>query len=252
MPVRKLNYTDRIRIPESKVQAKILPSEAAFEVDLSVIETLNFPSQAFVIVEPYWRQQRLRISYGTIGKLTEPSIAKRNIGVFENPENVSLRIKIVDPKSGKILGEASNVSLVERGKKSLLPVAPVDIAPECWRVVFDDDKPVLEVDKNIGDWRQLVNSKEFRAFVYPAVVREILTYILCVRENYDVDDGSDFANWLKFGEHYAGKLSDATEGDNSNSSDKEEIKLWIDQVIGGFARQCDAHQVAVECFAGDS
>ena len=121
----------------------------------------------------------------------------------------------------------------EENSDPLLPVVPVDLGDELWRVDFSE-KPRLHINKNAGgDYKQVGTHPAFVAVVYPAAMREILTHILLVMNHRDFDDPDDpHSRWLRFAVQVLGAGEPPGEDENA-----EKTTEWVDDAVAAFARK---------------
>ncbi len=109
--------------------------------------------------------------------------------------SASVDINIVSTKPEtmhKILGTVKRLRLSVDGRKvSILPHIERSLDGEVWRLEFDFDDsglPVLCINNRIDDATQLVESKDFRAVVMPAVVEKIAHWLLERQKEGDLED----------------------------------------------------------------
>jgi hypothetical protein len=125
---------------------------------------------------------------------------------------------------------------------SLLPVNFTDLGDLVWRVQFEPDGPVLELNHRIPNIESLArNDAQFFSLVYPAAVREILTQILVVEQYEPTEESEDWwALWLR----WAREMTDAP-----IPEELDERGAWIDDVTGAF---CARHRVLEKMHGGES
>jgi hypothetical protein len=117
-----------------------------------------------------------------------------------------------------------------------MPLLPVQFAPlgqEAWRVLFEPDTPVLELNNTMeGVERMAKEDALFFALVYPAAIRAILTRILLVDRQEAFDDGEEWWSlWLRWAASYTS---------DPPPSDEDDAPRWIDDVVAAF---CTRHAV---------
>lgn len=244
MPVRKFNYTGRVRIMREHAAVTVHSSPDAFWFSADInLEEYRLPEDALVFVEAYPRRQtaqRARFAFGTVGELHPPEIGMQLD--IASKEDVLFRLKVVEPEKGKILAHADRISPKGEGiSQSLLAVQLHDFNDEqCWQVYFGRE-PELRINRRIyPHWRAVAESPVFRALVYPAVLREILTHILRDVGHYETD-GDDWCDlWLRLAadNFQAGEPPMPEIGEHSPSG--EEIDQWIDKAVAGYTRRVKA------------
>jgi hypothetical protein len=189
----------------------------------------------------------MRFDFGTVGNLVEPDQSARYVTDIDAHEAIQFRVKIVDessPPYGRILGIADQIAPSESksaqtNKRSILPVEPKLLGSLVWRLDFDSDRPVLEVNCDIPNVMDIAKKDDcFFALVYPAVVQQILSRVLLKERHSEIDDDlDDWKNmWLKFAlQQNAPSLPDLP----SSPEDEEYVQSaseWIEEAVKAFCR----------------
>lgn len=252
MPIRKINYTGRETIRRQDIRIEI-SKDGMFSAELPIKKSCpNVPNDALVVVEPYSQTQRRVIHYGSVGNLTVPPPEERNLRDFDEIANVKFRIKVINSiDEGKILAGVDGYkpmleSAGGKPHKSILPVIRGNISPECWIINYENDSPKLIIDEKFGDWREIASSDIFKAFVYPAVLREILTHIFRTAEpEEEIDwEGDDyFAHWLRFGKKLTGENPPKVE-----ERDYEDADAWINNAVKIFSEKLSVVEIGKKVF----
>lgn len=255
MPIRKFNFTGRIRIKRVDIAVTVHMGEGAlrFSADIN-LRNYDLPDDALVVLEAYRQTRHTRFQLGTVGNMTQPSAEERRLdGEFSSPEGILFRAKVLRPVSGLILAQADSIrpdgiALDE----SLLPVAPAELGEEAWRVNFEGE-PVFQVNKNIrSGWREASRSPEFLALVYPAVLRDILNRILFVDKHFRMDEDDEWqSQWLRLAaEDFRAGTPPSPDGDGVVLP--EEIDNWVNNAVAGFSRHTRAFRVYNRTYDGVS
>lgn len=250
MPVRRLNYTSRVRIYHDDVDIVLLEQPgkmASFHADLKLAD-YQFPDDARVVVEAYRQTFLMRFDFGTVGNLQPPP--ERTLVEFPTPHELLFRVKVtaVSGRAGLLLGEADKIRPRHPDEEPdrrlpLLPPFPEDLGEEIWRVEYSGGT-MLAVNQNLADWKETVRSPIFRALVYPAAMREILERVLFVEKCTSSDDPSDWrCRWLAF----AGSMPGAGPVPRTTEDQLE----WVEQAVSAFARRYRLRS-ALESEAGAS
>jgi hypothetical protein len=237
--LRKLNFTERTRIPRSGFMVALrreADGTLAFDASLTLGDNA-FPGDARVYVEAYHRTSYMRFDFGTVDAIAAP--AERRLTEIDST-SVRFRIRIVDAATRRILAVADDVRVSERapGDAERAPLLPVQFSStldqQPWRVAFEADTPVLELNNRIEGIEKLATSdRTFFALVYPAAVREILTRILLVEQQSEVDDEESWmSHWLRWAAQFTTAPPPVVEDDDA--------PRWIDEVVGAF---CSRHRV---------
>jgi hypothetical protein len=244
MPVRRVNSTGRKRIAREDVQFFLRPDSdgvLAFDALLD-LNTYKLPADAKVFVEAYRQTTFMRFPHGTVSEPKAPDYAVRRLTEFATADGVLFRVKVTstDEPSGVLLAEADRIPASDDEEQPdrrvpLLPPAPEDLGQEVWRVSFNGDAgPMLLINRNVGDWKEVASSALFRSLVYPAAMGIVLSHI--AREgDITLEDSSDWrSRWLKFTSSLPG-VGEPPIGKNPQD-EWEEWRDWIEDAVGSFAR----------------
>jgi hypothetical protein len=254
MTRRTFNFTGRKTIAHKDVRIDVRPDrrfDASWQFDSSL-----FPPEAHVYLEAFTSGSRLvlRFPFGTVGLPQPPE--DRDLSILSG-EAVLFNLKVVDESTdaGRLLGIAEHLRGLGEGvtedasQQALLPVNPIDLDQQVWRLTFEHGRPWLEVNNRIDGIMDIARTDAtFFALVYPAVVRAILVRVV-VQEEFtdpDADLGDWKTQWLRWAVHWHPDNERPPEGD---VSDRTEVwEGWIEAVVEQFCRN---HSVS-ELFAARS
>jgi hypothetical protein len=236
--IRRLNYTDRVRIRRQDVHITLAGSGGglSFTVEMSKLTGYALPSDSLVFIEAYQQTNWMRFDFGRLDRLDHSG--KRELSLFDTPEGIRFRLKITPGgESSRLLAEADGIPLLatedrEIEREHLLPVKPHPLGEEIWRVDFSSNYPVLLINNEAGNYRNIVKSDAFISLALPSIFREILNRIILVDKHMDDSDPDDWhTRWLAFtvGLHGVGEPPFA--------EDVEECSEWIDSAVGVFSRR---------------
>lgn len=240
--IRSFNYTGRTRIKQSQIQITLrtLPDDRRtfeFNADLA---GLDLPPDSPVCVEAYHRQSMSRFQCGTVGNLTPPF--RPDLSNITS-ERVLFRVKVLasGDLDGRILAVADRVRpFIEDAseQKSILPVEPVDLGDQVWRLQFDEDDVVLQVNEGVPDVMRWVSTDPlFTSLVFPAVLHGILTQILLVERYPEAEEGHWTGRWLEYGKALL----------REPVPDEEDGRVdWIDEVVKNFAAKFRVQSLLTE------
>lgn len=238
MAIRRINYTNRKRISQKDVKIYVYPSDndsPTFDANLG-LDKYDLPEDSQVYVEAYRQTSWMRFNYGSVGKIQTPS--DRELTEFDSPEVIRFRVRVTSVKNpkGVLLAEADKIrpqfpEEESDERYSLLPAKPdEDLQDQVFKLNWDD-RPILLINSEVGDWRSVARDPVFVSLVYPSVLREILNRIIHVEKHFDVDLMSDWkSQWLHFASHLPG-VSDLPEEDETVKFDD-----WIDEAVSAFCR----------------
>jgi hypothetical protein len=114
-----------------------------FNADLRLTDH-ELPAEALVFVEAYRRTTWMRFPFGTVADIQAPPPERRRLSEFDSAEGIRFRVKVTQPRDEHILlAAADRIPLGkpedEADKEALLPVVPVELGDEVWRVDLDDE-----------------------------------------------------------------------------------------------------------------
>ncbi len=246
--IRTFNYTGRKRIPQSQIQLNITePHKGLRVLDTTVqLDNLALPAEASVYVEAYSRTGGVkRYLFGKVSKFNPPE--DLSIPDPVSIENLHFRVLVVDESGliGRIVAVADRLRLktAEIGlSESILPVELDDLGKLVWRVDFGEERPTLVLNYNIPDIKHVAASDpRFFEYVYPAVLKEILTHMVWI-EGMDASDDMDIDDWclqwLRFTNKYVQADGRPELNKESLEFDPEAARQWIDDVVEEF---CTSH-----------
>lgn len=237
--IRKLNYTNRVKIKREDVVIKLIENngENWFDADLTRLTNYNLPHESLLFLEAYRLTNWMRFDFGRVEKITPPK--DMQLRAFNTPIGIKFRVKVTAPGGvHKLLAEADAIPLVipeeeSYAKNSLLEVMPsAELGDEIYMVDFSEGKPVLLINSEMGNYKLIARSPAFLSLALPAVFREILTRILVVEKINDDDDMDDWhCQWIKFAKLLPG-IDEVPDVD-----DVEKCLDWIQDAAGMFAKK---------------
>ena len=233
--LRKLNFTERAKIPRSDVRITLRHDDdgvLVFDPQISFASVAVAPASR-VFIEAYYRTSFMRFDCGSVAAFRLPE--DRRLTEIAETSLVRFRIKLVDDH--RIVAVADDIVVSDEkpemsGRTPLLPVNFTDaLGQQAWRVAFEPNGPVLELNNRIPDVKDIArNDALFFALVYPAAVRQVLTQILLVDEHEAHEDGDEWWSlWLQWAARYASPLP----------QDAEDAPFWIEEVVAAF---CNAQK----------
>lgn len=242
--IRRFNYTSRARI--NKSDALITFDESTKPLSFNAclhLDKYNLEPTARVFVEAYRGNSFMRFDYGTVEALAPPE--NRQLLEIEGDEFSRFRVKIVDGESGRLF--AISPQLMPGGdsrdqREALLPMYLANTGNQIWRLKFENEGVRLELNQHKNG---IQRTPEFRALVFPSVVREVLSYIIFIEKQEreeEPEDGekSSWGKWLEFisgfyPEEYPGPYRETESADIRNFLD------WIEGAVEAF---CAKNKIA--------
>ncbi len=238
--LRKLNFTERTKIPRSAIRITLRRESdgvLAFDPVLD-LSSVSAPATSRVYVEAHYRTSYMRFDCGTLGDLTFPD--DRRLSEIDSGSVVRFRVKVVDntTHTHRIVAAADDITVSASASDGgaripLLEVNFRDLGDVPWRVELEANGPVLELNNRVEGIERLArHDAAFFALVYPAAVREILMHILVI-EQYEIAEDAD--EWWSLWLRWAREMTDA-----AMPADIEDRRTWIDEVAAAF---CGRHRV---------
>lgn len=238
MPARRIHFTGRRRLTTQDVKIS-LHNEAvplAFEIAHLSLQRHGLPGDALVRVEAYRQSTYMPFDLGTVANLRLPS--RLALTEFNTPDAIRFRVKVTsvaEATDGQLLavGDRIRPAWLDGGLESLLPVRPVSLDQEVFRLDLEDE-PVLLINDKIDRWRDVSRDEHFVALVYPTVLRTILTRI--VPDNLpDPEEGDDWRSlWIRFAKTHPG-ISDPPDDDEGGGDLSADD--WIEAVVAAFCKR---------------
>ncbi|MDQ3288599.1 MAG: hypothetical protein M3Q42_10150 [Pseudomonadota bacterium] len=242
MSIRRLNYTNRKKLTLDQVHISLTRPNAGpvrmFTAELTLPSSL--PGDARVFVEAYRSSPaaRMRFDYGTVSALRPPAPEHRMLTEFDIELPPPLfRVKITDitKQPGRLVADAQRIRPVDpdeqpNQQRGILYTAWRDNNGLVWDLdILDDIRgPILYIDETADPDRELPARTEFKALVYPEIMRRMLAKAL--------DDGGDDPDgwqhtWLQFPRQTFGFMEPPPAGD-----DEFDNKAWIDNAVRACSR----------------
>jgi len=238
MATRRINYTGRKRLLREDMRFTVHETgnaPLAFDADLN-LSNYNLPEDGLVMVEAYRQTTWMRFRFGVVAQPAAQDSLELN--EFDTSDGVLFRVRVIssDAPKGLLIAEADAISPMNpddvANRKPLLSVKPdEDLADQVYRIDFSD-RPILLINPEVNDWRNVAQDPIFTTLALPSVFREILTRILYIEGHSDTDDDEDWkSQWLKFATLLPG-ISDVP-------NEEEKYDEWIDEALASFCRKFD-------------
>lgn len=247
MSIRRLNYTKRKKLLSKHVRIRLSPKAEekarTFEADLQL--PAGLPADAQVVVEAYRSSPaaRMRFDFGTVGAVRPPPTEERRLEDFDDVLPPPLfRVKVTDTagEPGKLLADAHQIRPIDPDEepnrtRGILYISWKDNEGPVWELELDDPRgPQLFIDKTADPHHELPGRIEFKALVYPEVIRRVLTWILFDGQGNSVDDPESWHGfWLLFPQRAFG----FSEQPPKTDSDDDTKFAWIDAVVRHCSRE---------------
>ncbi|MBX3472841.1 MAG: hypothetical protein KF754_00460 [Planctomycetes bacterium] len=256
---RRFNFTGRVALKGRNASVRLTKTpEGRFQFDAFLdFSDLSLPADGRVFVEAYFQATRKRFSFGLVSKVAPPSM--RFLDEFGDPQAVLFRVKVLGQDGRPVLlADADQLSpqdvADDASRRSLLSFVASDLGETAWRVQLrETNYPLLHVNKELPDPLNLTQTDpRFHAFVFPAVIRQVLHHVL-VTEKFVSDPDPDpvdrwMNEWVQFGERLTStQAPEQVDGE----PDVEACSIWIGSVIDAFASQLGSVTKARKAMIGD-
>lgn len=243
---RKFNFTKRQRILKQNVRIILEGEEGSKKIsEVSCdLKDLSLNPVARVYLEAYHRAEHKRFDLGTVQDLK--TVNGLELSPMAYSDNLKFRILVVDEtqqKHGLIIAHADGIKAVgenEQPAHSLLPVQFEDTAQEIWRIRYEDQGggPILYINNRIPNIEARARrDPSFIMFVYPQVLRNVLTKILLI-DRHDFSEELDTwkDEWIMFAKMSAHIDNPPYyDGEDYSSESIVDMEKWIDSAVEGFS-----------------
>lgn len=241
--IRRYNYTGRKKVLSKRI--KILESrkdgKKSFEIKCD-IKDLDFPDEAKIFIEPYFKSSFLRFDFGSVARFQPP--LETDVSDLPTTDQLRYRIKIVDNvnKNGLILGfadmQGTLVNDQTGGRQAILPVDFTDLGKRIWTLDLRANGPVLVANSSIDNIREKVKSDDiFFSLVYPEIIKRIALEITKSDGFFEEELSGWQSEWMKFFR----QVLMQTNVLNSDANE-EIIDDWCNDMSDAFARKYDIIQ----------
>lgn len=250
----RFNFTGRRRILESQAKVHVVKDAKPLKVILeqTFSASSHYNSDDRVMLEAIRRTRRERQELGLIGCLQKETMVE--FSMFEDGNEAYYRLSVVDPQTNRLKGMAKRLKDADREQKptDLDPILPVSLSQDedelgnrFWMVRFTGSEgPTLVISRRKFASFEPVKSAEFRAFVWPEALRQVLTYAY-IQRCYGFPQWE--AKWKTFAEQMLGEpgAPDA-EPQMPDENYMEETANWIDAVVRRFASRFNLASVTIK------
>lgn len=234
----RINSTSRLKIDPGMVAFSVKARNdgtAEFHASIDLAQ-LKLPKDGEVVVEAYRQNLHERFPFGTVAA-TAPAhgTVLRELGA----EGLKFRVKVVEPKSGRLLARGDRLGAAEpeeSGRRTLLRVIARELGHEPWKTeLYEDGRPVLVLNDHIpGALARLGTDPVFRSLVLPGALRQILL-MMCIAKVEDKGDDEEeeeddgwASDWIRFAEKISGE-------DKPDWADLPAVHRWVDKVCQAFS-----------------
>ncbi|MFN4242507.1 MAG: hypothetical protein ACK4PI_04635 [Tepidisphaerales bacterium] len=236
----KFNFSDRVRLTRRQANVQLIEGPPlSFDVHLQLGELAERFPTARVFVEASHRTVRMRFPWGTAAQLEPVPMAKRALTAFSDPKLALFTVKLVDAERdpGRLIALAEGISPQGDGpspRRDLVRWQNKDLHGLVWTLECEEEDPIAVLDTACGEPAVLGRDPNFRALVYPEILRRALIHALLVKETDTDDDDHWFHRW--YHDFIIGQLG-SQELIITDETSVEDKLDWIDQVVRDFGEK---------------
>jgi hypothetical protein len=239
MSIKRMNFTSRRRLTRDQANVVIHPAPdasvpATFDVELDLSTLRPAADAARVFVEAYHQTTRMRFDFGTVGAIVKPPMNKLRLQEFSEWRDIRFRVKItgVNHDHGRILAWADRIKPrgpEDQDELDLVRFRDADLYGLLWDMDYDDEGPIVQIERNAGGAQRVGRSDHFIAAVYPEVLRRALEKALLEEQMSHDDPEHWFQRW------YAGYLKAKLGMNPPPPPDQQEPRReWIKNAVHAF------------------
>lgn len=242
MSIRRLNYTKRKKLTLDQVHITLAPlgqgRPRTFNANLTLPSGLAGHARVFVEAYRSSPAARMRFDFGTVSDLRAPAAEQRRLTEFDDDLPPPLfRVKITDnnEQPGRLVADAQRIRPLDPDEqpdkqRGILYTQWRDNDGPVWELdILDDIRgPVMYIDQTADPHKELPGRIEFRALVYPEIMRRMLTRAL--DDSRDDPEGWQHT-WLQFPRQMFGFMDPPPNGDDSDAN-----KDWVDTAVRACSR----------------
>ncbi len=249
--LKRINYTDRRRIPRGQIAVKIDPTDPASF-------TLDLPSD--VVADPDTQVAYVDITSAGSSEVLRHKIALTDDGLDRGPyplgrihwKKAIFDVKVVETAGddpGRIVRRASRIKAVGPGGESeegathqLLATIREPLGEQVWALRFGEPVTLVINDALAMTEEQFVATQAFASLVFPELCRRAVEWAVVTEgvlpSDITPDDTRAAALWVRFAMETAPDAPcpiPPTGGWKPN--DRQELDEWIDMVVSALCRR---------------
>jgi hypothetical protein len=189
-----------------------------------------------IFVEAYHQTTRMRFDFGTVAAPVFPPPLDRRLHDFDDWRFVRFRVKVTDvtDSPGRIIAWADRIRPKgpdDQDQSDLVRFKDEDLYGRLWDLDFDDEGPIVLIDRATGGSQKIGRDDRFIAAAYPEILRRVLHKAL-IEDQATHDDST---HW--FNEWYEGFLKAKLRlAEPGTDNDPASLRAWIDNAVEVFSR----------------
>jgi len=205
MPIQRINFTSRRKLTREQANVLIHPAAdptapASFDVQLDLNGLRPRGDAARVFVEAYHQTTRMRFDFGTVAAPICPIPLERRLHEFEDWKFVRFRVKVTDVTEtpGRIIAWANQIKPTgpdDQNQSDLLRFKDDDLYGRLWDLVYDEEGPIVLIERTAGGAQKVGRDSHFIAAAYPEILRRALDNALLEEKAVHDDPEHWFKTW---------------------------------------------------------
>ena len=168
-----------------------------FMLDHLSLDGLDIPSDSLLIVVAKAGNTNIRHELGSVASYSKHALSLQGLDLSQP---LRFRILIHKADDPKLIGSIENIRAHDESQsESLIPMEPAQLGERLWRLVINEDGPVLQFNSDVfPNASGAENFTPFGALVLPEALRQVMADIADdpARLSDDGDPMFVWANWL--------------------------------------------------------
>jgi len=249
--LKRINYTDRRRIPRSQITVKVDSTDpASFTIDLPDNLVTNPATEAaYVDITSAGSSEVLRHTLGWTGTgLARGPYSLGRISWKKAIFDVKV-VEVVGEDPGRILRRAARIKAVGAGSDTddatthqLLSTIREPLGEQVWALRFGEPVTLVINDALAMTDEQFLANQSFASLVFPEICRRAVDWAVVsegvVPGDLSAEDASAASLWVRFAMDVAPHAEcPVTPVGGWNAQNRGDLDDWIDEVVGCLCRR---------------
>jgi hypothetical protein len=212
---------------------------------------LQLPSDARISIIGKARDSEITFDGGTVAN--RRIIFDERLHGIDKRHPFHVRVLVFNESDKRILASCERLSAYESEEgslQSLLPVEPMELGEQLWRVAIPDgERPILEVsnDVHLGMLDRIKNDPMTQALVLPEAIGRALEHLL--RSSGDIDEQESWqGRWVRYLESIGVELPEIEDDASQTSA----TATWVTDTVRIVAQKLKLKSKALSSLPGDT
>ncbi|MEQ1517731.1 MAG: hypothetical protein ABL931_14710 [Usitatibacteraceae bacterium] len=217
-----LREIDRNRVAISVTE---IAGRRCFSLERLDVKGMDLSEKLKVVVVARAGNTTNRYDVGTVGDLNRNT---KSLEALDRSHPLRFRILLHEADQPMLIASVENLRpRNESQSESLLPMEAAELGERLWKLVIEDDGPVLQFNSRVfPNAAGAENFAPFGALVLPEALRQVMEYISAEPARL-ADESDPWCTW--------GDWIDAVGAERPPSAgDDAERRIWCDQVVDRF------------------